>query len=125
MSLKGMAVGSTFAVPAFARRDGLSRLDWDSFLPYVGTGFAFTDGGGRSVALNLADIVEYRTPRSKAAADKLSFTLIFRGPSRKGLPEGTYSVEHFALGKFDLFIAPGATSGKQQAYRAVVNRVSV
>ena len=48
MSLKGMAVGSTFAVPAFARRGGLSRVDWGSFLPYVGTGFAVTDGGGRS-----------------------------------------------------------------------------
>lgn len=124
LNLKGTAFGSTFSVPSRAAGDALARLNWDSFLPYVNTDFMFTDIGGRSVSLRLADIAEYTTPRTKASADKLCFTLIFRGLARNSLSEGTYAVEHFALGKFDLFIGPGAAAGKQQAYRAVVNRIS-
>lgn len=124
LNLKGTAFGNVFAVPSRAADDALARLNWDSFLPYVNTDFAFTDASGRAVTLGLADIVEYTTPRSKSAGEKLCFTLVFRGPARRQLPEGTYTVDHFALGKFDLFIGPGAANGKQQAYRAVINRTA-
>ena len=55
------------------------------------------------------------------------FVLTFTGPAGGGNPrlmQNTYSVEHFALGRFDLFISEGALIGPDHVYTAVINRVA-
>lgn len=52
------------------------------------------------------------------------FSLLFRGGSRT-LPQGTYTIEHPALGSFPLFLVPAGTdSNGAQGYLATINRLS-
>ncbi len=124
LQFKGTAFGRTTNVArGFAGTDALSRLGWDSFLPFVNTDFVFRNDTGQAVTLTLSNMTSYVPAGTKAAAaDNRSFTLIFTGTGRTALPEQIYSVEHFSLGTFDMFIAPGAVTRRSRAYRAIFDR---
>jgi hypothetical protein len=47
----------------------------------------------------------------------------FQGPYDNVLSQNTYSVNHFNLGDFDLFITDGGRKGREQYYTAVINRL--
>jgi hypothetical protein len=50
--------------------------------------------------------------------------LVFRGGSVK-LPQDTYTLEHPALGKFQLFLVPGETAENgAKGYVATINRLA-
>lgn len=52
------------------------------------------------------------------------FSLLFRGGGT-ALPQGTYRIEHAALGKFALFLVPtGTDDNGAQGYLATINRLS-
>lgn len=40
------------------------------------------------------------------------------------LSQNTYTVNHFALGSFDLFISEGSLVGSDYVYTAVINRAT-
>jgi len=52
------------------------------------------------------------------------FSLIFTGPADNALKHGVYTVEHFALGTFDLMVTRGITRKGTVRYEAIVNRMS-
>jgi len=59
-----------------------------------------------------------------AASGGECFSLLFRGGSR-AVPQGTYAIEHAALGSFPLFLVPAGTdSNGAQSYLATINRLS-
>ncbi|MBV9241178.1 MAG: hypothetical protein JO314_04135 [Acidobacteria bacterium] len=106
-------------------KDSLSKLGWDAFLPFVNTDFTFGEGTN-AVVLRLVSINDSRPFGSKArSSGQENFVLTFTGPGRSPLKEGTYRVNHFNLGDFDLFIAPAGPRGRLNAYTAVINRVTV
>lgn len=51
------------------------------------------------------------------------FALTFRGPREPFLGQGTFPVEHPALGSFDLFLAPVGQDAGGFLYEAVFNRL--
>lgn len=106
-------------------KDALSKLGWDAFLPFVNTDFTF--GVGRNaVVLRLADIKDSRPLGSKSrSVGQENFVLTFTGPGRSPLKDGTYRVNHFNLGDFDLFISGAGQKGRLNVYTAVFNRVTV
>ena len=106
-------------------RDALSRLGIDSFLPYVNTDFTFRLPRGTAL-LRLTDLSDSRpvdSPTRKLKQE--NFVLTFASRGRVTLQQGTYHVEHFALGSFDLFITQGAVTSSQRSYTAVINRVTI
>ena len=50
---------------------------------------------------------------------RVPFALVFRGPAGDVLPQGTYHVEHDALGAFDLFLVPIGADADGVRYEAV------
>jgi hypothetical protein len=105
-------------------KDSLSKLGWDAFLPFVNTDFTFGQGEN-AVVLRLVDIKDSRPLGSKAhKLGQENFTLKFTGPGRSPLKDGTYSVNHFNLGDFDLFITAAGQQGRLNVYTAVINRVT-
>jgi len=105
-------------------KDSLSKLGWDAFLPFVNTDFTFGEGFN-AVVLRLIDIKDSRPLNSKARkAGQENFVLKFTGPGRSPLKDGTYQVNHFNLGDFDLFITAAGQQGRLNVYTAVVNRVT-
>jgi hypothetical protein len=108
-----------------AGKDSLATLGWDAFLPYVNTDFTFGEGLN-AVVLRLIDIKDSRPLGSKARrAGQENFVLKFTGPGRSPLKDGTYLVNHFNLGDFDLFITGAGHQGRLNVYTAVINRVTV
>lgn len=106
-------------------KDSLSKLGWDAFLPFVNTNFTFGEGLN-AVTLRLVDIKDSRPLGSKARSrGEENFVLKFSGPGRFPLKDGTYKVNHFNLGDFDLFITTAGQKGRYNYYTAVINRVTV
>ena len=107
-----------------AGKDSLAKLGWDAFLPFVNTDFTFGQGQN-AVVLRLVDIKDSRPLGSKARSTRQeNFVLKFTGPGRSPLKDGTYSVNHFSLGDFELFITEAGQQGRLNVYTAVINRVT-
>lgn len=46
------------------------------------------------------------------------FSLVFHGPLQPAVVAGTYELDHAALGRFDLYLAPGGRAGGNAVYRS-------
>lgn len=110
-----------FAIPKGAA-DGLSRLSWSSFYPFQYTDFTFGHGGN-AVSLKLIGMKDTKPEGMRVGKGQECFVLRFQGPFDRPLPQGTYEVNHFNLGDFDLFITDGGRVKRDQTYIAVVNRI--
>ena len=95
---------------------------WDSFYPFVTTPFTFRNESGEPVEMRLTQMTDNRTPAMAATGE--CFSLIFTGPADNALKHGVYTVEHFALGTFDLLVTRGVTRKSTVRYEAIINRMS-
>ena len=105
-----------------AGSDALSELNWDSFYPFIGTDFTF-GRGGNAASLKLLSMHDSAPEGTKGSNLKKCFVMRFQGPYDNVLTQNTYSVNHFNLGDFDLFITDGGTKGRVQYYTAVIYRL--
>lgn len=111
------------AVPLAAQRDPLYNYTRETFAPYVNSVFIVN-------SIPLAEITLIEVKETALVVDKRAarvpvgecFTLVFRGPDRTRFTQNTYTLEHAALGKFNLFITPTDRPGREQFYTAVINR---
>lgn len=110
-------------VPAEAQRNPLYHFTRATFVPYVNSIFIVN-------SVPLAEIVLVEVKETPVAVDSRTrrtpvgecFTLVFRGPGRTRFQQNTYTLDHAALGKFEMFIGPTDRPGEQQYYTAVINR---
>jgi hypothetical protein len=99
-------------------RSGTAALTMASFTPYVNSGFRFTVGRS-SVATVLSRVIDER----RRGTNGECFSLMFGGP-KPAFAQGTYPVDHAALGRFSLFVVPVGRRTDGQDYQAVFNRVT-
>jgi hypothetical protein len=103
--------------------DGFAGLSWSSFWPYLNTDFSFYSGGNE-IPLKLVDMTDNASFTGKPRpAGQEAFILKFTGPAKMSLGQGTYRVNHFAIGDFEIFITEGGVKGKSKTYFAVINRI--
>lgn len=110
-------------VPIEAQRNPLYNYTRETFAAYVNSIFIVN-------SIPLAEIVLIEVKETPLVVDKRAtkapagecFTLIFRGPAKTRFAQNTYTLDHAALGKFELFLTPTDVSSKQQYYTAVINR---
>lgn len=116
--------GVTFGA-ANLSTDRLARLTSAAFLPYVGTDFTFRGLDGNVVTLTLSDL-EIRTPPNYVPTRRGEecFALKFSGPTRQPLEQDVYTVDHFALRSFSLFITDNGGTRGSRSYEAVFNRLT-
>jgi hypothetical protein len=120
--VSGSALGQSRDGGALLATDGLMRFSWDSFYPFINTDFTFGEGHD-AVTLKLVDMTDSRSSLVQRRNGQENFVMRFQGARSKLLSQGTYRVNHFNLGDFDLFITEGGRSRKVQYYIAVINRV--
>jgi hypothetical protein len=84
------------------------------FRPHLGTAFRLRE---LSQPLVLAKIVEQ--PRQPNVEQ---FSLLFQGPAKHPLSDGTYTLRHAALGRIDLFISPVGRPADEAVYEACFSR---
>jgi len=122
LALKSTALGKLTSSSARSR---LAQLDWAAFSKFQNTAFTFSKPGVAPVTLTLATIEDSRPAKKRTwKAGQECFVLHFTGAPRLELPQSTYSVNHFMLGNFDLFITEGRRTGRVRTFFAVINRVT-
>jgi uncharacterized protein DUF6916 len=80
------------------------------------------ESGSRALQLvSVEDLpVAHLLPGMRGRDD--AFSVRFRGGASEALPQGTHTMSHPQLGRFELFIAPVDQAGDTQDYEAVVDR---
>jgi Domain of unknown function (DUF6916) len=88
------------------------------FSKYLNTTFHVANH--QPVDLELTHVKSYLSKEHEEAGME-RFSAFFFGPENGYLPQGIYSLEHEAMGAFDLFLVPIATNQKGFQYEAVFN----
>jgi hypothetical protein len=127
----GQALGSLLGKPGSSPLRG-DALSWNSLYPYLHTDFEFSsrDGSRRSndaIRLRLFEMSNTdRESTDSSEREPRSFVLTFKADAHENLVllgQDTYAVEHFALGRFELFVSQGNVADEKHVYTAVINRV--
>ena len=101
----------TLGVNHEAPRADLSAAD---FRRHVGSTFRIA---GVSEPVRLTHVLE--TPLHR---DIEQFSLMFAASAGEPIPHGTYTFEHAAVGRLDIFITPVGAPGPAPAYQACFSR---
>ena len=88
------------------------------FSKHVHTRFRVT--GEQPVELDLTEVKAYMG-QSNDDSDMERFSAFFHGAADRYLPQGTYALEHDAMGALDLFLVPIGKDEKGFRYEAVFN----
>ena len=95
-----------------------------TFAPYLNTAFVIQSRRTKAVEVKLVQLNSVGPVPDRAVPGKECFSLVFRGQQK--LSQDVYSIQHPALGKFDLLLVPigKEKKGKGQLYEAVINRLN-
>jgi hypothetical protein len=87
----------------------LSELTVTQCAAYVGEPFHVVFDDETRVTLELiaaTPYIEQDSEEASAGGGRIPFSLVFRGPRARMLPQRTYRLVHAALGAFPLFLVP-------------------
>lgn len=80
----------------------------------------FRAKGEQPMELELTEVKAYMG-QSNEESEMERFSAFFHGPADGYLPQGTYALEHEAMGAIDLFLVPIAKDERGLRYEAVFN----
>jgi hypothetical protein len=102
--------------------DSLSYYTKSAFASYLHSTFLLKAGTAVTIALTLDEIKDIGSGTGPAGRE--SFSLGFNNGDGTALPQGTYGIEHAALGSFALMLVPGGfDKSGGQSYVAIINRL--
>jgi hypothetical protein len=113
-------------IPIESQRNPLFMFTAATFEPYIGGYFQTRNARGQLVALKLLKVESFDQPNkiTGKAVKTNSFSLLFVSDERLPRFTSIYTIEHGALGKFDLFLTPRTGKNGELLYEAVFNHVS-
>jgi hypothetical protein len=122
------AGGSYFAIPHEATTSPAFYFTRETFEPYLQGIFLAAGGRTRTVELQLVAIRDYAPPSDSRLITRAQrrtdcFSLLFRSAAPLSQLSSTHTLEHAALGKFDLFMTESLGRG-EYLYEAVINHVT-
>lgn len=113
-----------FRVPAESMSDPLTFFTKSTFSAHLKSKFRLRQGDSTSAVVTLVAVNDLAPAAAKVRGQVVGgrecFSLIFSG---KELPQGTYTVEHGALGTFRLLLVPSGKKGSVPQLEAVINRL--
>ncbi len=103
----------------------LDQLTVSDFIGHVNAAFRIPLDSGEVLELELIEartIGEGRRPDSPGIRQQ-AFSLIFRGPRDRLLPQRIYPIEHPTLGTLEIFLVPLGPEGHSKGlhYQAIFN----
>jgi hypothetical protein len=103
--------------------DPLAHYTRAAFASYLNSIFRLYTGYS-TIEVALVEVKDLAPDAAAAASGKECFSLLFRGGTT-ALRQNTYGMEHPALGKFQLFLVPGAPDDNGvKSFLAIINRLS-
>jgi hypothetical protein len=97
-----------------------ATLTEDEFSQHVNTPFRLLLETPAPVELQLVEVKGYPKKADEHSGME-RFSIFFNGPRGLRLEQGTYKLEHAAMGTFDLFLVPIAQNDQGFRYEAVFN----
>jgi hypothetical protein len=97
-----------------------ARPTEENFRQHLGTKFAVRVEAPRPLELELDEVKGYRAGEREPAGME-RFSLFFYGPGDLMLPQGTFTLEHPAMGEQLLFIVPVGRDERGFRYEVVFN----
>ena len=116
-----------FAIPYEATTSPVFNFTRTTFEPYLQGIFVAAGGRSRTVELQLVAIRGYAPPSGALLTTRAyrrtdCFSLLFSSAAPLSQLSSIHTLEHAALGKFDLFLKESAGRG-EYLYEAVINHV--
>jgi hypothetical protein len=103
--------------------DPLAHYTRSAFASYLNSIFRLYTGYS-TIEVALVEVKDLAPDATAAATGKECFSLLFRGGTT-ALRQNTYTMEHPSLGRFQLFLVPGAPDDNgAQSFVAIINRLS-
>lgn len=100
-------------------------LRYARFAPLLGESFRLESGPDAALELALIEVKRLGSEAVGEAEDaaedgqRRPFSLLFRGPATPRLEQGTFRLEHAALGALDVFLVPMEPDAEGPRYEAV------
>jgi len=113
----------------FGRNRDLHEISGADFARHLNTSFYIEGDSGRTVETKLAEVRKRQDKPVKAGrrpppdAGNEKFSLFFSGSRSELVGQGTHSLRHRTLGRFDVFMVPISTRNPAKIdYQVVVSR---
>ena len=124
----GGGAASDFPIPYEATTSPVFHYTQATFEPYLQGIFFAAGGRSRTVELQLVAIRDYAPPSGALITARTyrrtdCFSLLFRSAAPLSQLSSIHTLEHAALGKFDLFLTESVERG-DYFYEAVINHVA-
>ena len=120
-----LGTGIGFKIPITAINDPLASITRAMWQQNMGSKFSFSQRNVKVADMTLWAVNNLNPPfvPDKPTSTRECFSVVFSGPATPNLGQNTFAVDHPKLGKFNLFIVPGISSGYYRHYEATINRV--
>jgi len=119
---KGLDGNTGDGLPQKVGVDQLANYHKAAFDSYLNSIFRLY-AGSSVVEVALVEVKDLMPANAKPQQGAECFSLLFRGGTRE-IDQGTYQMDHPALGSFQLFLTPGKTDDNGAAsYVAIINRI--
>lgn len=89
----------------------------DHFVPLIGDAFEITDGSA-SIRAKLVDATDLREVQAAGRRSR-QFSLVWRGPPGRILPQRIYAVRHPSFGALELFLVTIGPDAEGMRYEAI------
>jgi hypothetical protein len=89
------------------------------FAECSGSRFRVAPDSEPELEVELVEVKSLGAPRPGDPGAREPFSLIFRGPVDRALPQRTYRMEHATLGAMDIFIVPVGPDEVGMRYQAI------
>jgi hypothetical protein len=98
----------------------LDKLTSADFTKYINEIFRLKLEGSEPLEVELIQVTELGTdmPEDKNRKRR-PFSIVFRGPADRYLPQSIYPLEHKHMGKLDIFLVPIGSDSKGMRFEAV------
>ena len=115
--------GELFEIPGDAYSSPLFSMTAKQFESYIGHAFTAVSEQGQTIHLVLTEVnLLERQSNTLRGYYGDSYSLIFEGPDRVLLSQGTYAINTDGLSGFTALIVP--TGRRQRQYELIVNRIT-
>ena len=117
------AAGELFEIPAEAYSNPLYSMTAKQFESYIGHSFTAVSEQGQTVSLVLTEVNRLeRQQNTLQGYYGESYSLIFEGPDRVLLSQGSYEMNTDGLSGFSALVVP--TGRRLRQYEVIVNRIT-
>jgi hypothetical protein len=111
---------SNVAATAGGDRPDVSSLSRTTFARQLHDRFRILSAASRPVDVKLIGV---RDLDVSSGSREQCFSILFRGPRKRPLPQETYMINHREIGTFPLLLVPVGESRTGRFYEAVFNRI--